>query len=264
MGYQTIAFERDGAVATLTLSRPQTMNSLTAELMAEAGEALAICENDPDVRAVIIAGSGRAFCAGADVRSLSATTGSDSVRSLYRLVDGMNERVIMPIRRMAKPVIAAVNGVAAGAGVGLALACDLCVAAAEARFVMAYSNMAICPDCSTSFFLPRLLGPIRAMELYLFNEPLPADQAKALGLVNQVVSSAELLPTVRAMAHRLAQGPTFAYGQTKQLFNRSFSNDLAGQLRDEALAVGNCAATYDYAEGVGAFVAKRSAQFKGQ
>jgi 2-(1,2-epoxy-1,2-dihydrophenyl)acetyl-CoA isomerase len=264
MGYKTILFECDGAVATVTLNRPQAMNSLTWELMTELGETLALCENSADIRAVILTGNGRAFCAGADVSVLPSRMGNAAIRYLYQLADGMHERVIMPLRRMAKPVIAAVNGVAAGAGMGMALACDLSVTAAEARFFVAYSNVGICPDCSTSFFLPRLVGPTKAMELYLFNEPLSGQQAHDMGLINRVVPAAELLPTVNAMAKQLAQGPTVAYSQTKHLLNRSFTNDLAAHLRDEALGVGNCAASDDHLEGVAAFLAKRPPRFKGQ
>jgi 2-(1,2-epoxy-1,2-dihydrophenyl)acetyl-CoA isomerase len=263
MGYETILFDRDGAVATITLNRPKAMNSITWELTTELGEALAVCENTTDIRAVILIGSGRSFCAGADISVLPTRTGNAAVRYLYDLADGMHERVIIPIRRMGKPVIGAVNGVAAGGGLGLALACDLRVTTEEARFLMAYTSMGICPDCSVSFFLPRLVGTAKAMELYLFNEPLSGRQAHDTGLVNRVVPEAELLPMVQEMAGQLAQGPTAAYGQTKHLLNRSFSNDLATHLREEALGVGNCAASDDHLEGVAAFLAKRKPCFKG-
>lgn len=264
MEYETVQFQRDETVATITLNRPQAMNSLTMELMSDLGEALKVCETSSDIRAVILTGSGRAFCAGADVSSLSSRTGNAAIRHLYELADGMHERVILPLRRMPKPVIAAVNGVAAGAGVGLALACDLCVTAAEARFVVAYSGVGICPDCGTSFFLPRLIGPAKTMELYLFNEALTGQQVHDMGLANRVVPKAELLQTVREMATRLAQGPTVAIGQTKHLLNRSYTNDLGAHLQNEALGVGNCAASADHLEGVAAFLAKRPPQFKGQ
>lgn len=264
MGYEAIHFQRDGAVATLTFNRPQAMNSLSRDIMTESSEALAICENSADIRVVIIRGEGRAFCAGADVNGLSELSGDSGARMLYQVVEETHDRLIMPIRRMAKPVIAAVNGVAAGAGLGIALSCDLRVAAEEARFVMAYSNVGISPDCGASFFLPRLVGPAKAMELYLFNEVLTAQQAHNLGIVNRVAASSELMSTVQEMAQRLAQGPTAAYSQTKQLISRSFANDLASHLKDEALSVGNCAATHDHAEAVKAFLAKRPPQFKGR
>ncbi|TAK36069.1 MAG: enoyl-CoA hydratase [Chloroflexota bacterium] len=264
MGYETIQFERDGAVGILTLNRPDAMNSLTFELVSEAGQALAVCENTTEIRTVVITGNGRAFCAGADVSTLRDRAGNDAGRFLHELADAAHEQMILPIRRMSKPVIAAVNGVAAGAGVGLALACDLCVAAEQTKFVLAYSNVAISPDCGTSFFLPRTVGPGKAMELYLFNEPITAQQAQSLGMVNRVVAASELLPTVRDMAQRLAQGPTMAYGQTKRLLDRSFTNGLADHLHDEALSVGNCAASGDHVEAVAAFLAKRSPQFKGR
>jgi len=262
VAYETILFERDGGVATITLNRPEAMNSLTVEWMKEAAEAIAVCENDPEIRAVVIIGRGRAFCAGADVRLLAGGLGD--TRFLYKLADDIHEQVVVPIRRMAKPVLAAVNGVAAGGGLGLALACDLRLAAADARFTVAYSNIAVCPDCSTTFFLPRLVGVAKAMELYLFNDMLSAEQAQQIGLVNRVVPAAELLATAQEMARRLAAGPTLAYGQTKLLFNRTFENDLAAQLKDEARAIGLCAGTDDHRAGVEAFLAKRPPRFVGR
>jgi 2-(1,2-epoxy-1,2-dihydrophenyl)acetyl-CoA isomerase len=263
VGYETILFEREGGVATITLNRPEAMNSLTVELAKELAEVVTICEYDPDIRAVVLTANGRAFCAGADVKLLVSRLGDGIAPFLYQLADDMHEHVVVPIRRMAKPVIAAVNGVAAGGGLGLALCCDLRIAAAEARLTVAYSNIAVSPDCSTSFFLPRLVGTAKAMELYLFNDVLSAEQAMNLGLVNRVVPGAELAASVREMATRLAAGPGFAYAQTKHLLNRSLANDLSGQLEDEARAIGLCAATDDHRNGLEAFVAKQKPQFVG-
>ena len=264
MGYDTILFERDGSVATITLNRPEAMNSLTVELTKEAAEAVAICENDPAIRALIITARGRAFCAGADVRLLTSTTGEGGARFLYQLADDIHEHVIVPIRRMAKPVIAGLNGVAVGGGLGLALSCDFRVAAAEARFNVAYANIAVSPDGGTSFFLPRLVGYARAMELYFFNDMLSAEEAQQAGLVNRVVAGHELLPTAQEMAQRLASGPTFAFGQTKFLFNRAFMNDLNSHLAEESRSLGLCVSTHDHSAGLEAFLAKRRPQFTGE
>lgn len=264
MGYQSILFERDGGVVTLTLNRAEAMNTINSELLSELADAAAVCERDPEIRAVVLAGSGRAFCAGADIKMLQQIAGRAEAHRLYELADRFHERLILPIRRMAKPVIAAVNGVAAGGGLGLALACDFRVAAAEARFSVAYAGIAVSPDGSTSFFLPRIVGYVKAMELYFFNEALSAEQAQQAGLVNRVVAAADLLPTVREMAQRLAAGPTFAFGQTKFLFNRAFMNDLASHLAEESRSLGLCVSTQDHAAGLEAFLAKRQPQFVGR
>jgi 2-(1,2-epoxy-1,2-dihydrophenyl)acetyl-CoA isomerase len=264
VGYQSILFEQDAGVATLTLHRPEAMNSIDAGLLDELAEAAATCERDPAVRAVILTGSGRAFCVGADIAMLQRIAGKAEAHRLWELAERFHERLILPIRRMAKPVIAAVNGVAAGGGLGLALACDIRVAAAEARFSVAYAGIGVSPDGGTSFFLPRLVGYARAMELYFFNEPLSGEQAQQAGLVNRVVAAAGLLPTVREMAQRLAAGPTFAFGQTKFLFNRAFVNDLASHLAEESRSLGLCASTQDHAAALEAFLAKRRPQFAGR
>lgn len=264
MGYETIAFERDGSVATITLNRVDAMNSLTFDLAREVGEAIGICERDEEIRAVILTGNGRAFCAGADLRVFEGLAPEQAPTTLYGLARAMHEFFVVPVRRMGKPVICAVNGVAAGGGLGLALACDLRIAAADARFTLAYSNIAVSPDCSTTFMLPRLVGVSKALELYFFNEVLNADQALSLGLVNRVVPKEELMSVTQDMAKRLAGGATYAYAQTKRLLNRSLSNDLFGQLEDEARAIGLCVGTEDHREGVAAFRAKRPAQFTGR
>lgn len=263
VSYKTIRFDVDGSVATIVLNRPEAMNSLTWELVSEVGDALSACENSAEIRAIILTGSGRAFCTGADVRMLHSEARNDTVRFMYDLAIALNERIVEPIRRMPKPVIAAVNGVAAGAGVGLALCCDLRVCVEGAKFILAYSNVAICPDCGTSYFLPRMIGTARAMEAYLSNQPISGQEALNMGLVNRVVASDELSVVASTMAERLASGPTFAYGQTKLLFDRSLSSSLADQLLNEAHGVSACAGTRDHREGVDAFAEKRPPLFRG-
>lgn len=262
--YETIVFEREGDVAIITLNRPDALNSLTWELMDETGEALAQCASDGRVRAVVITGSGKAFCAGVDVKAVTGKAPEEAARFLYQMADGMHERVIGPIRHLGKPVITAINGVAAGGGLGLALSGDIVVASDQARFALAYANVGMCPDCGTSFFLPRLVGQARAMELYLLNEILSAEQARQLGIVSRVVPGATLLAEARDLASRLAKGPTLAYAQAKRLFNRAFANDLNGQLIEEGMGIGVCAASEDGREGMQAFADKRAPRFVGR
>jgi 2-(1,2-epoxy-1,2-dihydrophenyl)acetyl-CoA isomerase len=261
--FTSLQFDIAGSVATITLNRPDAMNSLNWALVSEIGDALSACENNAEVRAVVLTGGGRAFCTGADVRMLHTEARQDTVRFMYDLAIALNERIVEPICRMAKPVIAAINGVAAGAGVGMALSCDLRVCVDQAKFLLAYSNVAICPDCGTSYFLPRIIGTARTMEAYLFNQPISAQEALGMGLVNRVVASDELLLTASTIAERLAKGPTFAYGQTKHLLDRSLSSTLADQLANEAHSVGLCTSTRDHREGVDAFAEKRPPLFKG-
>ncbi len=264
MRYDTIVFEREGAVALITLNRPEALNSLTWELMSETGDALAQCANDRGVRALVISGSGKAFCAGVDVKVVAGRSAEEAARFLYQMADGMHERVIGPIRHMGKPVITAINGVAAGGGLGLALSGDIVIASDQARFALAYANVGVCPDCGTSFFLPRLVGQAKAMELYLLNEVLSAERARELGIVSRVVPAAALLTEARDLAERLAKGPTLAYAQAKRLFNRSFVNDLSGHLIEEGMAIGVCAASEDGREGMQAFASKRAPRFVGR
>ncbi len=264
MEYQTIEVERDGHVLTITLNQAQTMNALGRQMLDEVGAVVTGCELDRDVRCVVLTAKGRAFCAGANIGMLSGNDGEDGARLLYAVATQLHETVINPIRRMAKPGIAAINGTVAGAGVGLMLGCGLRIAAAEAVVTIAYSGIGVSPDGSTSFFLPRLVGVAKAMELYLFNDRLTAEQAQHVGLFNRVVPGASLLGFVQEMAKQLSTGPTFAYGQTKHLFNRAFSNDLPTQLDDEARAIALCASTDDFKEGLAAFLAKRSPHYVGK
>lgn len=263
MEYGSIRMEREGAVATITLTRAAGMSTLTEAVVDELAQAVADCEREAEIRAVILTGTGPAFCAGADMAMLRGLAGGTAGHRLAEVADRFHERLITPLRRLPKPVIAAVNGVAAGGGLGLALACDFRVASAEARFNVAYARIGLSPDGGNSFFLPRLVGYARAMELYFFNDVLSAEEARAAGLVSRVVPAAELLPAARELAGRLAAGPTVAFGQTKRLFDRALTNDLAGHLADESRALGLCAGTRDHAAGLEAFLAKRPPRFTG-
>lgn len=264
MAYENIQFEVKDSIATITLNRPESFNALTHALAEEVGQALQRIENDPAVRVVVITGAGRAFCAGGDVKGFVESLEGSPDEFIRTLADTFHRQVILPIRNMLKPVLGAVNGTTAGGGMGLMLALDYRVASEKAKFTMAYANIATTGDGSTTFFLPRLVGLARATELYLLTDPFDAQRALDLGLVNKVVPEGEVLEATLAVARRLAQGPTLAYGRVKALLNRSFSQDLTSQLDDETTGMILSSLTEDFREGVTAFAGKRAPQFRGR
>lgn len=251
------------AVRTLTLNRPDAYNSLTDELKDALLDQLAAVAGDRAVRAVVLTGSGRAFCGGQDlkehVRRLQAgdpaqlTTVEQHYNRLVRLVTGMG-----------KPVLAAVNGMAAGAGASLAYACDLRVAAESARFLMAFANIGLTADSGASWTLPRLVGYGRAMEMFLLGEPVGAAEALKVGLVHRVVPDDEVLATTHELAARLAAGPTTAYAKVKEAMLTAAGTDLEQALATEARTQAEAGRTADHREAVEAFVAKRAAAFTGR
>lgn len=264
MATHSVQVQRDGGVALVTLQRTEALNALNQELVAALGAALAELAGDTQVRALVLTGSGRAFCAGGDVKAFLAHLDDDPAAFLRQLAGSFHERVILPLRRMPKPVIAAINGVAAGGGVGLALACDVRVASTTARITLAYPNIGLTVDGGGSYFLPRLVGIGRALELMLLSEPVDAQEALRLGLVSRVVEPDALLPHTLELAKRLAEGPTAAYGMIKELVNQTFRNDLPTQLDAEVERMAAAAQTKDHREGVRAFAEKRRATFIGR
>ena len=262
MAYEHVTVERAGNVATLTLNRPDAYNALNLPLGRELFSAAIELDEDPDVRCVVVTGAGRAFCAGGDVK--------DFVENLPRIGVHIKELTtylhgaISRFARCDKPVIMAVNGVAAGGGFSLALSGDLVVAAESARFTMAYSKIAATPDGSSSYFLPRLVGLRRAMELYFTNRVLSAREALEWGLVTRVAPDAELASTVAAMARELAQGPTKAFGGAKRLFHQSTWESLETQMELEAQAIAASGHTEDFRAGVMAFARKQTPTFRGR
>ena len=256
----------ESGVATITLNRPDARNALSPGTLDGLSEALERCAAE-EVRSVVVTGTGPAFCSGADVRGfIQALEVSPANLSEYlqSLADQVHRRVLLKIRELQKPVIACVNGVAAGAGVGLALACDLRIASEDARFFLAYANIGATPDGSASYYLPRLVGQGKAVELYLMNQPLGAQSALEMGLVNRVVPAAELEKHTGEWAQRLASGPTLAYGRMKALMDQSWTSDLAPHLDLESRTISEIALTGDFQEGVRAFVEKRAPAFKGE
>ena len=249
----------DGPVATLTLDRPESLNALTVPVKVALREALESIASDRAVRAVILTGAGRAFCAGQD---LAERESPDAVPLDVEVRERYNP-VIRAIRSMGQPVIAAVNGVAAGAGASLAFACDLRIAAEEARFVLAFGRIGLVPDSGATWFLPRLVGPAKAAELALVGDPLDAAEALRLGLVSKVVPGDRLLDEARAMARRLAEGAPLALALTKEALQRSSTIDLDEALEGEAKLQGIAGASADHAEGLAAFKEKRPPRFSG-
>jgi 2-(1,2-epoxy-1,2-dihydrophenyl)acetyl-CoA isomerase len=262
MDFETLRFEHPApAVARIVLNRPDALNAVSLKMALELREALRRVEMDGSLRALVIGGEGKAFCAGGDVASFHAALPAPE-QLIKDIVLPLHDAVAI-MTHMDKPVIAAVNGIAAGAGVGLLLAADLAIAAEGARISLAYTAIGGSPDGSTSFYLPRVVGIRRALELVFENRVLAAPEALALGLVNAVVPDATLASAALERAVRLAAGPTRAFGTAKRLLHGSFDSSFESQLMREGRGIAAMASTEDFAEGVTAFVQKRKPAFKG-
>ena len=261
-----VQLERKGPLAVIRLNRPEARNALSPAMVDELGNAIKSCRGG-DTRAVLLTGTDGAFCSGADVRDFSQKLDDGGAEGLSdhlrELADALHRDVVMGIRRLDKPVVAAINGVAAGAGFSLALACDIRVASSDARFLLAYANIGCTADGGSTYMLPRIVGQGRAMEIYLARQPIGAQYALELGLVSQVFESAHFERHAMETADRLAQGPTRAYGRVKALFDGSWDSDLATQLDAETDAIASIGLTRDFQEGIKAFSQKRQAWFQG-
>lgn len=256
--YETIRFETADGVATVTLNRPDSLNALNATMRRELLAALKAAGRDDATRAVIVTGDGRGFCSGADLR------GGPSEREFRRVLTTEYNPLITAIRELPKPVIAAVNGVAAGAGASIAFAADLIVAAEEARFLMAFVKIGLVPDSGATRTLVRALGRHAATEMIFTGEPLTAKGAADAGLVAAVVSANELMAAARELAQRLASGPTKALGYAKRLINAAEDEAFADSLVREADLQELAGRTADHAEGISAFAEKRDPRFAGR
>ena len=262
MSYQNVLLDiAEGGVARLTFNRPERLNSLNAHMHAEVRAALEAVRG-AQARVLVITGAGRAFSAGQDLNDRAVAPGgappdlADSIEQNYK-------PLVLALRALPIPVVAAVNGVAAGAGANIALACDLVIAARSATFVQAFSKLALVPDSGGTWFLPRLVGTARALGLTLLGEKLAAEQAAAWGLIWRCVEDAELAPVVAALARQLAAAPTHALARTKQAIYEGWGRTLLQQLDVERDYQGELGRSADYAEGVAAFAAKRTASFTG-
>lgn len=259
MDYRSIRFDITGGVATLTLARADKLNALTPDMADEMRHALGSCEG---ARAILIRGEGRAFCSGAD---LSAIAGSGSVEEgAYRSLVDHYHPLIEDVADHPLPVVAEVSGAAAGIGCSLALACDFCVAGEGAYFLQAFVNIGLVPDGGASWLLPRLIGKARTAEMLMLGERIPAPRAAEWGLIHRVTSDDTLESEARALAQRLAAGPTRALGLMKRNLARALHGSLDASLHAEAEAQREAAGTEDAKEGIGAFLAKRKPEFRGE
>jgi 2-(1,2-epoxy-1,2-dihydrophenyl)acetyl-CoA isomerase len=262
MKYETIVFKKDNALARITLNRPEAANAMNLTMMQELADVSNRCEEDPDLRAVILTGAGRFFSAGGDLQSFAEDM--DRLPQLLKELAMYLHTAVSRFARMKCPVIAALNGPCAGAGMSLACACDLVIAAESASFTMAYTAAGLSPDGSASWYLPRRIGELRARELMLTNRKLSAAEAVEWGLANRVVADNKLLDEVAGIANSLACGPTLSYGRVKSLLNDSFSHGLETQMEMEARGIVSSTRTKDAREGIDAFLAKRAPRFEGK
>lgn len=257
----SILYAVGGGVATITFNRPAVMNALDVEMIRAFRASCERAAADPGARVIVLRGAGPAFVAGGDVAMFR-----DRIAAMATLVPELAADLhhgILALRRAPQPVIAAVHGAVAGAGFSIMLACDLVLAAAGTQFSLAYSRIGTSPDGGATWFLPRLTGYQRAMELMLLADTADAETMQHLGVVNRVVAEDRLAAETEKLARRLAAGPARAYAETKALANRAMHAGLPAQLDAEALAFARCTATADFAEGVTAFADKRKPQFKG-
>ncbi|RJP35651.1 MAG: 2-(1,2-epoxy-1,2-dihydrophenyl)acetyl-CoA isomerase [Phycisphaerales bacterium] len=262
--YETITVSTSEGVSIITLNRPDSLNAFNETMKTELMDALKAVGRDAEVRSVVLTGAGRAFCSGQDLADLKDLYARPDPPELGGMLRAKYNPLIQRMREMEKPILAAVNGVAAGAGASFAMACDMRIASEKASFIQSFINVGLIPDCGGTFFLPRLVGLGKAMEMCTTGEKVGAEEALKIGLVNQVVAAEMLMETVTAVARKLATLPTKAIGLTKRLLNQSFTNDLAAQLEQEAFAQTTAAASRDHREGVQAFLEKRPPRFTGR
>ena len=257
----TITTEIENKIATLILNRPEVFNSFNREMALLLQNELDACEKNPEVRAIVITGSGKAFCAGQDLKEVTTPELNPGFK---KILEEHYNPIISRIRKIEKPIIAAVNGVAAGAGANIALACDVVIASENASFIQAFSKIGLVPDSAGTFFLPRLIGFQKASALMMLGDKVSAEEAEKLGMVYKLVPSENFMEEVNNTASILANMPTKALGLTKRLLNESMKNSLEEQLNLESKLQIESAQSEDYAEGVDAFMNKRKPNFKGK
>ena len=259
MEYETILYGLDEGVLTITLNRPDVLNAFNRKMTDEIQDALKKAERDPAVRCIVFTGAGRAFSSGEDLKSRQA-------EGIVGFGSTLRERynpIVLKMRNIEKPVIGSINGVAAGAGCSLALACDLRIASDKASFIEVFVRIGLVPDSGSSFFLPRLVGLAKALEMSFTGDAVNADEALQIGLVNRVVPAEDLEAATRDFALRLGKGPTKAIGLAKRTINRALSMDLEQLLDYEVFSQETAGATADYKEGLAAFLEKRTPNYTG-
>jgi len=255
-----ILFEKIDAVGKITLNRPEKYNSFVREMALSFQNTLANCESDDSIRCILITGAGKAFCAGQDLKEAIDPQGPE----IEQIVREHYNPIIKRIREIEKPVIAAVNGVAAGAGANLALACDIVTATQSAKFIQAFSKIGLIPDSGGTYFLPRLIGLPKATAFMMTGEPVSSEKAEALGMIYAVYEDAEFESKTLELARSIAAMPTKGLGYTKRLLNQSFNNSLEDQLDLEAATQSLSANADDHKEGIQAFLEKRTPKFTGK
>jgi 2-(1,2-epoxy-1,2-dihydrophenyl)acetyl-CoA isomerase len=258
--YETILYTLDEGVLTITLNRPEVLNAANRKMTDEIQDALKKAERDPNVRCIVLTGAGRAFCSGEDLKARQAagTVGFEStLRDRYI-------PIVLKLRNIEKPVIGSINGVAAGAGLSIALACDMRIASDKASFIEVFVRIGLVPDAGSSYFLPRLVGLAKALEMCFTGDAMKAEEALQLGLVNRVIPAEELEAATREFALRLAKGPTRAIGLMKRAINRGLSMDLEQLLEYEVHMQQAAGESEDHKEGLAAFLEKRTPEYKGK
>jgi len=261
VNYQNILWEQQGGVAILTLNRPDALNALNSPHLTELNHAVERARYDDSVRCLVITGAGRGFCSGADVKEWGAGHADDEPSASW--ID-LAHALISRIYRLPKPVIAAVNGVAVGAGCDMTLAADMRIASTNARFGQAYIRLGYCPDAGGSYLLPRLIGEARAMEMIYTGRIIEADEANSYGLLNRLVEPDDLMPTALELAERLAKGPTLAIGLAKENIRQNAQLSIEDALRNERRSGEICGKSEDAKEGLAATLERREANFKGR
>ena len=264
MTYKCLLYEVKDAVATLTLNRPERLNALGDTLRDDLQDAVTRASEDPEVRVMIVTGAGKGFCSGGDVKAMNERKESGSGRPLIEKVAPGRDRTVLALRDCPKPVIAAVNGAAAGAGMNLALCCDMRLASTAAKFAQAFVKRGLHPDWGGTYFLPRIVGAAKACELIFTGEVIDAQEALRLGIVSAVYPPEELLPAAHALARRIAEGPPIAIRLAKRAIYHNLDSDLRQALEFETFAQNICFDTEDAAEGIRAFVEKRPPAFRGR
>ncbi len=263
MDYSTIRFSQAGAIATLTLNRPDKLNCFTQAMLGEVRHAIErVAAKGSGARCLVITGAGRGFCSGQDLAEAMAMNGGRP--DLGQVVEKSYTPIITALRELDMPVLGVVNGIAAGAGAGLALACDIVIAARSASFLLPFSRIGLAADGGATWTLPRLVGHARALGMVMLGEAIPAEQAEAWGMIWTVVDDAELPAAAQRLAETLANGPTKAHALSKQLIQASATNDLDGQLALEGKLQTIAGFSEDFREGVAAFFEKRPARFSGK
>lgn len=255
-----INFKIENGLGIITLNRPDKFNSFVRQMAFDLQKALDDCESNPEVRAIYLTGEGKAFCAGQDLGEAIDPNQTE----LPKIVEEHYNPIIERLRKIEKPIVCGVNGVAAGAGANIALACDITIAAESAAFIQAFSKIGLIPDSGGTYYLPRLIGMQKSAALMFLGDKVMAADAEKMGMIYKVVADENLQEEAMAIANKLAKMPTKGIGLTKRLLNESFNNSLTEQLNREGELQNEAGQTYDYNEGVNAFLEKRKPEFKGE